>query len=135
MDLSQRALQTDGWIFEFRIFDKKKKKKARREYYQIAMCYISMDSSQWALQSNEKLFFKFLIHLRNFDWKPKNIRKNSKAWILNIMRKLLQVCTSERPFHFCGWQKPGFYLKKKHGIYCFFLFRVLMGFFGLLINF
>ena len=39
-----------------------------------------MDSSQWALQTNGKFFFKFQI--RNFFRKPKNVQKNSVAWIL-----------------------------------------------------
>ena len=42
-----------------------------------------MDSSQQALQINEKLFYKFQICFRNVDRKPKNIQKNSsEAWIL-----------------------------------------------------
>ena len=32
---------------------------------QIAMCYILMDSSQRALQTNEKLFFKFWNNFSN----------------------------------------------------------------------
>ena len=30
----------------------------------------------------ESFFFKFKIISSNFDWKPKNIQKNSEAWIL-----------------------------------------------------
>ena len=44
---------------------------------QIAMCYLSMDSSQRAIQSNKKnFFFKFQISFQNFDQKPKNIQTN-----------------------------------------------------------
>ena len=45
---------------------------------QIAMCCISMDSSQQALQTNEKLFFKFQISFLNFAKKQKIFRKISK---------------------------------------------------------
>ena len=49
---------------------------------QISMCYISMDLSQRALQTNWDLFFKFQISSRNFGRKPKNIQTNREAWIL-----------------------------------------------------
>ena len=49
---------------------------------QIAMFYISMDSSQQALQTYGRLFFKFQISLQNFGWKPKNIQKIREVWIL-----------------------------------------------------
>ena len=42
---------------------------------QIAMYYISMDSSQQALQINGKIFFKFRIFVQ----KPKFFQKNSEA--------------------------------------------------------
>ena len=41
-----------------------------------------MDLSQRALQTNGKLFSKFQILFWSFGQKPKNIEKNSKAWIL-----------------------------------------------------
>ena len=41
-----------------------------------------MDLSRRALQTNGKLFFKFQIRFRIFDWKPKIFQKNSEAWIL-----------------------------------------------------
>ena len=46
---------------------------------QIAMCYVPMDSSQRALQNNEKLFFEYQISFRNFGRKLKNIQKNCEA--------------------------------------------------------
>ena len=53
------------FFFEFQIsfrnFGRKLKniqKNRRREYWQIAMCYTSIDSSQPALQTNEKFFFQ-----------------------------------------------------------------------------
>ena len=47
---------------------------------QIAMCCISMDLFQWALQTNEK-FFSYVIFLK-FWPKYKNIETNREAWIL-----------------------------------------------------
>ena len=47
--------------------------------YQIAMCYISMDLYQRALQTNEFIsnyFSKFLPNTENFGQKPKNIQNN-----------------------------------------------------------
>ena len=42
---------------------------------QIAMCYISVDLSHRALQTNAKLFFfKFLFNFRIIGRKPKNIQ-------------------------------------------------------------
>ena len=46
------------------------------------MCYMSMDSSQQALQNIKKLFFKFRIRFRIIGRKPKNIQKNSDPKIL-----------------------------------------------------
>ena len=40
-----------------------------------------MDSSQRALQTNEKLFFKFKISFQSFGWKLKNIPTNTEALI------------------------------------------------------
>ena len=50
MDLSQRALQTNGKFFS--IF-----KLVLELMCYSAMCYISMDSSRHALHTNGKLFF------------------------------------------------------------------------------
>ena len=71
MDSSQRALQTNEklffstfkLVFEFVAKYRKIFKRIERcvNIDQIAMCYTSMDSSQRALQTNEKLFFKFQI--------------------------------------------------------------------------
>ena len=54
---------------------------ARRGYWSncIAMCYISIDLSQRAPQTYEKLFLKFRISFRNFGWKQNNVQTNSKA--------------------------------------------------------
>ena len=74
MDLHQRVLHTNGKLFSnfklvFEILAKNIKflpkiKKYSKELQgmnidQIATCYISMDSSQRALQTNEKLFLNF----------------------------------------------------------------------------
>ena len=64
MDLSQRALQTNGKlfpnfesVFEFSAENRKFSKEWRGvNINQIAMCHISMYSSQRALQINEKVF-------------------------------------------------------------------------------
>ena len=61
MDLSQRALQADGMlctnfilVFELLAENRKTIKFTRGvNINQSAMCYISMDSSQQALQTNE----------------------------------------------------------------------------------
>ena len=47
----------------------------------IAMCTISMDLSQRALQTKISLFqiFKFRQKSKNFDRKSKNIQKNCEA--------------------------------------------------------
>ena len=37
-----------------------------------------MDSSQQALQTNEKFFLKFQISFRNFGYKQKNLTENRK---------------------------------------------------------
>ena len=49
----------------FRIFDRKPNffKRIARYIGQIAICCISMDSSQQALQTNEKLFFKLVFEI------------------------------------------------------------------------
>ena len=46
---------------------------------QSAMCYISMDSSQRALQTNENHFFKLVFEILAEE--TKNILKNIEAWI------------------------------------------------------
>ena len=46
---------------------------------QIALCCLSMDSSQRALQTDGKPFLKFKTNFRNFDRKPKNIQTNREA--------------------------------------------------------
>ena len=58
------------------------KRIAGLRFYPKSLCYASMDSIQWDLQTTEKVFFKFQIHFRNFGRKPENIEKNSAAWIL-----------------------------------------------------
>ena len=70
MDSSQRFLQTNEKLFSnfefvFELMAKTEKifkRIARRESIKVhAMCYISMDLPRQALQTNGKLFFKFLI--------------------------------------------------------------------------
>ena len=51
---------------------------------EIAMCYISMDSSQRALQTNENIFFKFQINFRNFSRKQKFSAENRKIFSIYI---------------------------------------------------
>ena len=59
MDLSQQGLKTNGKLF-FQISNSfsnywpktEKHSKSRCEYYQSAICYISMDLSRQALQTN-----------------------------------------------------------------------------------
>ena len=91
MDLSQRALQTNGKLF-FQISNSftnfwLKTEIFSKEYQgvnidQIAMCCISMDSSQQALQTNGKLFSNFELVFEFFSRKPKFFQKNREAWIM-----------------------------------------------------
>ena len=84
MDVSQRALQANGNLFsKFRIFflflaenQKIFKRIARREFWSNCNCYISMNSSQQALQTNDIQIFKILAE------KLKKIQTNGEAWIL-----------------------------------------------------
>ena len=72
MNSSQRALQTNRKLFsnfEF-VFDFLAENFSKEERCvnidQIAICHISMDSSQRALQTNYFFFFQILILFSNY---------------------------------------------------------------------
>ena len=72
---------------------------------QIAMCFISIDSSRQALQTNGKLFFKFQIRFRIIDRTPKNIQTNrgvnidqSAICYISVESSRQALQTDEKPF-------------------------------------
>ena len=70
---------------------------------QIAICYISMDSSQQALQSNGKFFFSN-FELASFWNFGKSVKYSKELWVVNIDQiaiRYMSMDSSQRDLQTC----------------------------------